>query len=72
MQPGGGQAVTRMPRSSVSGFTCDPVVCVLNGFADEAHEVPVMEGVDDVAALFAGNDEASEAQSSQMLAGPGR
>lgn len=55
----------------MSGFTCDPVIGVLNGFADEAHEMPVMEGVDDVAAFFAGNDKASEAQFSQMLAGHG-
>jgi hypothetical protein len=52
-------------------LACDPVVGVLHGFADEAHEMPVIEGVDDMAALFSGNDEASEAQPGKMLAGHG-
>lgn len=52
----------------MSGFTCDPVVGVPDGFANEAHEMPVMEGVNNVAAFFAGIDEATKAQSGQMLA----
>lgn len=57
-----------MPASAVGGFAGDPVVGVVEGFADQAHEVPVVEGVNDVAAVFPSVDEPAEAEFCQVLA----